>query len=87
MSRIQEYSRGDHGIRPDDGLAGPVIGKCQKNPAEVRGGAYAPYLVENWTRIRRRSPDDRGLDIYDVLSTWNPYVVVLMTARLQVTGR
>jgi Domain of unknown function (DUF4185) len=76
----------DPGISPDDGLAGPVIGKGQKNPAEVHGGAYAPYLVENWTRVRRRSPDARGLDIYYVLSTWNPYVVVLMTSRLQIAG-
>lgn len=76
----------DPGIRPDDGLAGPVIGKGQENPAAVHGGAYAPYMVERWTRVRRRSADDRELDIYYVLSTWNPYVVVLMTSRLQVAA-
>jgi hypothetical protein len=75
----------DPEIKPDDGLAGPVIGKGQKNPAEVHGGAYAPYMVERWTKVRRSS-EARELDIYYVLSTWNPYVVVLMTSRLQVAG-
>ncbi|MGP8096198.1 MAG: DUF4185 domain-containing protein [Steroidobacteraceae bacterium] len=74
----------DPGITPDDGLAGPVIGKGQKNPAAVHGGAYAPYMIERWTRVRRRSAEDRVVDIYYVLSLWNPYVVVLMTSRLQV---
>ncbi len=64
---------------PDDGLAGPVIGKGQADPAGVHGGAYAPYMVERWTKVR-----DSELDLYYVLSTWNPYVVVLMKSRLQV---
>ena len=76
----------DPGIRPDDGLAGPVIGKGQKDPAAVHGGAYAPYMVEHWTKVGRRSSNDRELDIYYVLSTWNPYVVVLMTSRLRITA-
>jgi len=76
----------DPGITPDDGLAGPVIGKGQKNPAAVHGGAYAPYMIERWTRVRRRSAEDRVVDIYYVLSLWNPYVVVLMTSRLQVAS-
>jgi hypothetical protein len=64
---------------PPDGLAGPVIGKGQMNPDAVRGGAYAPYVVERWTRLRGSE-----LSVYYVLSTWNPYVVVLMKSRLQV---
>jgi hypothetical protein len=64
---------------PDDGLAGPVIGKGQANPAGVHGGAYAPYVVERWTKVR-----DSELDLYYVLSTWNPYVIVLMKSRLRV---
>jgi hypothetical protein len=75
----------DPGIAPDDGLAGPVIGKGQSNPAQVHGGAYAPYMIERWTRVRRRSADDAELEIYYVLSTWNPYVVVLMTSELRIT--
>ncbi len=64
---------------PADGVAGPVIGRGQANPAAVRGGAYAPYVVERWTRLRGSE-----LNLYYVLSTWNPYVVVLMKSRLHV---
>jgi hypothetical protein len=75
----------DPGIKPDDGLAGPVIGKGQKDPAAVHGGSYAPYMIKRWTKVRRGSAGDRELDIYYVLSTWNPYVVILMTSRLRLT--
>jgi hypothetical protein len=64
---------------PPDALAGPVIGKGQMNPDAVRGGAYAPYVVERWTKLKGSE-----LSVYYVLSTWNPYVVVLMKSRLQV---
>jgi lysophospholipase L1-like esterase len=64
---------------PNDGLAGPVIGEGQKNPDAVRGGEYAPYVVERWTKVQ-----DSELDLYYVLSTWNPYVVMLMRTRLEV---
>jgi len=64
---------------PDDGLAGPVIGKGQANPRAVRGGAYAPYVVERWTKAQGSE-----LSIYYVLSTWNPYVVILMKSRLHI---
>jgi len=76
----------DPGIQPSDGLAGPVIGKGQRNPGEVHGGNYAPYMVESWTKIRRLSPNNSELDLYYVLSTWNPYVVVLMTSRLRIAA-
>jgi len=69
----------DPGSNPDDGLAGPVIGKGRANPAAVHGGAYAPYVVERWTKLQGSE-----LDLYYVLSTWNPYVVVLMKSRLHV---
>jgi len=64
---------------PDDGLSGPVIGKGQANPRAVHGGAYAPYVVERWTKVKGSE-----LSIYYVLSTWNPYVVILMKSRLRV---
>jgi hypothetical protein len=67
------------GAMPDDGLAGPVIGQGQRNPKAVQGGAYAPYVVERWTKLAGSE-----LNLYYVLSTWNPYVVVLMKSRLQV---
>jgi Domain of unknown function (DUF4185) len=64
---------------PPDGLAGPVIGQGQANPDAVHGGAYAPYVVERFTRV-----SGSELSLYYVLSTWNPYVVVLMRSRLHV---
>jgi hypothetical protein len=64
---------------PNDGLSGPVIGRGTANPEAVRGGAYAPYVVERWTR---RQGND--VSIYYVLSTWNPYVVVLMKSVLRI---
>jgi hypothetical protein len=69
----------DPALKPDDGLAGPVIGMGQADPDAVKGGAYAPYVVELWTKVFGSE-----LDLYYVLSTWNPYVVVLMKSRLQV---
>ncbi len=64
----------------DDGLAGPVLGpKRRGNAEEVRGGAYAPYVVERWTKVQGSM-----LNLYYVLSTGNPYVVVLMESRLQI---
>ena len=69
----------DPKIQPDDGLEGPVIGVGQSNPAAVKGGAYAPYVVERWTKVQGSE-----LDLYYVMSTWNPYVVMLMKSRLQI---
>ena len=69
----------DPDAHPDDGLAGPVIGKGRANPGAVRGGAYAPYVVERFTKL-----DGPELSLYYVLSTWNPYVVVLMKSRLRL---
>jgi hypothetical protein len=66
--------------KPDDGLAGPVFGpKNQADPSAVRGGAYAPYVVERWTKVQGSE-----LNLYYVISTSNPYVVVLMKSRLKV---
>jgi hypothetical protein len=66
---------------PDDGLAGPVIGKGRADPEAVRGGAYAPYVIERWTKLQGSE-----LNLYYALSTWNPYVVVLMKSRFKVDG-
>jgi hypothetical protein len=65
--------------QPSDGLGGPVIGQGRGNPEGVRGGAYAPYVIERWTRVANGE-----LTLYYTLSTWNPYVVVLMRSRLRV---
>ncbi|MBZ5642701.1 MAG: DUF4185 domain-containing protein [Acidobacteriia bacterium] len=66
--------------RPNDGLAGPLhMLRNEADPEAVIGGAYAPYMVERWTRLRGNE-----LDIYYTMSTLNPYVVVLMKSRLSV---
>jgi hypothetical protein len=66
--------------KPNDGLAGPShMLRNEADPETVIGGAYAPYVVERWTRLRGNE-----LDIYYTMSTVNPYVVVLMKSRLSV---
>jgi hypothetical protein len=69
----------DPRIKPDDGLEGPVIGINDADAASRQGGTYAPYVVERWTKVQ--GPE---LDLYYTLSTWNPYVVVLMKSRLKI---
>mgnify|MGYP001450284763 FL=1 len=73
------YARFMHALNmPNANLAGPVI-----NPAppavEQWGGEYAPYMVERFLRYR-----DGELVIYYLMSTWNPYVVVLMRTEFDV---
>jgi hypothetical protein len=62
----------------DDGLGGPVIGGSN-DPHTTPGGMYAPYVVERWTKVKAGE-----LVVYYTLSTWNPYVVVLMKSSFQV---
>ncbi len=69
----------DSNAPADDGLAGPVIGKGRNKPGAVHGGHYAPYVVERWTKAQNGK-----LAIYYVMSTWNPYVVVLMKSAFTV---
>ncbi len=69
----------DAKAKSDDGLEGPEIGQAQQDPKGTNGATYAPYVVERWTKVQGSE-----LDIYYVLSTWNPYVVVLMKSRLAV---
>jgi len=71
----------DPDAHPDDGLAGPVIGVAQGNAQERRGGAYAPYVIERWTAL-----EGSQLSLYFVLSTLNPYVVMLMRSDFAVSG-
>ncbi len=69
-----------HRAGTQDGLSGPVIAREGRgNPDVVPGGAYAPYMIERFTKL-----DGNRLSIYYVLSTWNPYVVVLMRSSFLV---
>jgi hypothetical protein len=52
-------------------------GRTIRRPYMV--GSYAPYVVERWTKLKGSE-----LSLYYVLSTWNPYVVILMNSRLKV---
>lgn len=63
---------------PGDGLNGPTIGG--NDPYTTRGGAYAPYMIERFTKVA----GDR-LKIYWVVSTWNPYTVVLMRSEFAIS--
>ncbi len=63
---------------PDSKLAGPVI-NVRPPAIEQWGGEYAPYMVERFSRFK-----DDTLTIYYLMSTWNPYTVVLMRTDLRV---
>ena len=57
----------------------PVDDFNSGNSFPARGGAYAPFVVERWTKVQAST-----LHLYYVLSTGNPYVVLLMESRLQI---
>jgi hypothetical protein len=71
----------DPGVTPNppgDGLNGPTIG--QNDPNTTRGAAYAPYMIERFTRVT-----GNRLSIYYTLSTWNPYTVVEMRSDFTIS--
>lgn len=70
----------DPRISPSDGLTGPTIGP--NDPVTTPGGAYAPYMIERFTRVAGRT-----LSIYYTLSTWNPYTIVMMRSDFAVASR
>lgn len=65
--------------KTDDGLAGPVFRPRKEDAEDVMGFAYGPYVVERWTKVQGAE-----LNLYYVMSTGNPYVVVLMKSRLRI---
>jgi len=77
--RSDEFWKDFVHTRRGDGLAGPVIGKAKEDPEARIGGLFAPYAIERFTRVE----GDR-LHLYWTMSTWNPYVVVLMHSELEV---
>lgn len=55
---------------------------CQLTGEPECGGESGPYLIDRYTRgIEGRGT--RQARIYFMLSTWNPYNTVLMTATIQ----
>lgn len=80
---LWDPERADAGLRP-----GPLMNRQDEARGEAltkRGGAYAPYVIERFTRVEGGSPDTIVLDW--LLSTWNPYVVHLMESRVRWTTR
>ena len=82
FSPKEGYGRFIHDAsHPDPRLAGPMISaEKRQEPEKFNGAAYAPYVVERFTRLQGST-----LSLYYVLSTWNPYVVVLMESQLAVS--
>lgn len=66
------------GAVPSDGLTGPTIGP--NDPVTTAGAAYAPSIIERFTRVTGNT-----LKIYYLLSTWNPYTVVKMRSEFSIT--
>jgi hypothetical protein len=48
-------------------------------PSSERGEFYSAHLIEPWTTAR-----DAAVDVYWVVSTWNPYQVVLLKTELRI---
>ena len=68
-----------HMANTDDGLEWPLKKFNGTSRRSEQGAIYAPYLIERFTRV-----DGDRLKLYYVLSTWNPYVVLLMRSELTV---
>jgi hypothetical protein len=48
------------------------------------GGEYGPYIIDRYTRaVEDIKTDARQAQIYFLLSTWNPYNIMLMTATIR----
>jgi hypothetical protein len=60
-----------------DGDCGPPGDPTSPQGADHPGGAYGPYVIPRYTR-----GGPQTTTIYYVLSTWNPYDVVLMRTTL-----
>jgi len=63
------------------GPAGPTAGDQTKNvPTTTRGIAYGPALIERFTIVSGHT-----LKLFYMMSTWNPYAVVLMESDFTIT--
>ena len=64
---------------PNDLLDGPTINPAANPPATTRGGDYAPFQIERFTRVAGDI-----LTISWTISTWNPYTVVRMRSQFGI---
>jgi len=74
------YGKFMHAAWPDhdDHLAGPIA-VPGGDPQRIWGGEYGPYVIERFTEVKNTT-----LTIHYVMSTWNPYTVVLMRSQLRI---
>lgn len=68
-----------HMANTDDGLEWPLKKFNGASRRSEQGAIYAPYVIERFTRV-----DGDRLKLYYTLSTWNPYVVLLMRSEFTV---
>lgn len=68
-----------HMANSDDGLEWPMKKFDGRSRNPEQGAIYAPYVIERFTRVE----GDR-LTLYYTLSTWNPYVVLLMRSEFSI---
>jgi hypothetical protein len=61
-----------HAAGSDDGLS-------DQDRADVGGGTYGPYMISRYTRANR----DGSTTMYFVMSVWNPYNTMLMSATVR----
>jgi hypothetical protein len=82
IRRDNGYGKFVHEVRASksDGLAGPVIGQNKNAVESVWGGEYAPFVIERFTKT-----EGNTLTLYFLLSTWNPYTIVLMRTKLLIS--
>jgi hypothetical protein len=59
----------------------------RKDGKFVGGGLYAPYVLDRYTTATGGQGAGHGSTIYWVVSTWNPYAVILMRTTLESTPR
>jgi hypothetical protein len=74
----QGYCRFMHSVSPcPPDLPNPMDRGMQVNGVVSWGGEYAPILLPTYTNVQGESTD-----LYFLMSTWNPYQVVLMRTHL-----
>jgi hypothetical protein len=63
-----------------------TAGRCgnQENYQDQPGSFYAPFVMERYTTLDSMPPGRRRATIYWLVSTWNPYQVVVMRTTLDV---
>jgi hypothetical protein len=70
--------QGGERCAPYDPYTLSPIGLCQMNITTEPGRLYSPNIIDRYTRANARG----GLDISWVVSTWNPYTVVLFESSI-----